>query len=103
VTDEDDDREGARPRSQPAAIAGSIDSSNPRRDAGVLKASRREPSASTTVAEPIIALAPQPRDHIGRFAVLHEIASRATTSSIARSRSSCCTPARAVIARPTAA
>jgi diguanylate cyclase (GGDEF)-like protein len=75
VTDEDDDREGARPRSQPAAIAGSIDSSNPRRDAGVLKGSRREPSASTTVAEPIVALAPKPRDHIGRFAVLHEIAS----------------------------
>ena len=82
MSNDHDDREGTRPRSQPGAIAGSIDPAAPRRDADVLKAPQREPSAVTPVPEPAAASSaargakPEgPREHIGRFAVLHEIAS----------------------------
>jgi diguanylate cyclase (GGDEF)-like protein len=81
VSTDDDDRKGARPRLQPAAIAGSIDSSSPRLHSDVLETSRQELAASSGSEDDEAAEgrpesgSPGPRDHIGRFTVLHEIAS----------------------------
>jgi diguanylate cyclase (GGDEF)-like protein len=81
VSTNDDDREGARPRSQPGVIAGSIDSSSPRLHADVLGTPSHESTLSTVSMDAAGAVsrpepAPSgPRDRIGRFTVLHEIAS----------------------------
>jgi diguanylate cyclase (GGDEF)-like protein len=70
-------------RSQPA-VSGSIDPSSPRRDSDVLKGPPPDPSAPVAASAVLVgdpsegerdARAAGPRERIGRFTVLHEIAS----------------------------
>jgi len=82
VSNDDDDREGPRLPSQHATIAGSIDSASPRQDVETIKVPSREPRLSLPFTDDAATVdrdrdddePPAPRDRIGRFAVLHEIA-----------------------------
>jgi diguanylate cyclase (GGDEF)-like protein len=100
VSTDPHERDASRSRAQQPAIAGSIDPSAPRRDSDVLVGPPRDPSASTSASasqrstvtagdraavsagSPDAAAASGthegraagPRDRIGRFTVLHEIA-----------------------------